>query len=110
MIRPIDANALIAEYDRVHVGPPGRARKLIENAPTIEPGPQWTPCSIVNQCYIPELADIGYAGVLFTYVTRTGKRHVRETWVERGRLIGKQMNGVPVAYMPMPEPYREENK
>ena len=32
----IDRAALIAEYDRVHVGPPGGARKLIEDAPTIE--------------------------------------------------------------------------
>ena len=34
--RLIDANALIAEYDRVHVGEPGKARKLIEDAPTID--------------------------------------------------------------------------
>lgn len=36
-MRPIDADALLSEYDRVHEGPPGRARKLIEQAPTIEP-------------------------------------------------------------------------
>ena len=36
-MRLIDADALIAEYDRVHVGKPGGARKLMENAPTIEP-------------------------------------------------------------------------
>ena len=29
--------ALLAEYDRVHVGEPGKARKLIEGAPTVEP-------------------------------------------------------------------------
>lgn len=34
--RLIDANALIAEYDRVHIGEPGKARKLIEDAPTID--------------------------------------------------------------------------
>ena len=34
--RLIDANALIAEYDRVHIGPPGGARKLIEDAPTVD--------------------------------------------------------------------------
>ena len=34
--RLIDANALIAEYDRVHIGEPGKARKLMENAPTVE--------------------------------------------------------------------------
>ena len=27
---------LIAEYDRVHIGPPGGARKLMEEAPTID--------------------------------------------------------------------------
>lgn len=34
--RLIDANALIAEYDRLHIGEPGKARKLIEDAPTVE--------------------------------------------------------------------------
>ena len=34
--RLIDANALIAEYDRVYIGPAGGARKLMENAPTID--------------------------------------------------------------------------
>ena len=34
--RLIDANALIEEYDRVHIGEPGKARKLIEDAPTVE--------------------------------------------------------------------------
>ena len=36
MKRLIDANALIAEYDRVHIGEPGKARKLMEDAPTID--------------------------------------------------------------------------
>ena len=36
-MRLIDADALLAEYDRVHEGPPGKARTLIEKAPTIEP-------------------------------------------------------------------------
>ena len=31
----IDADALLAEYDRQHEGEPGKARKLIEDAPTI---------------------------------------------------------------------------
>ena len=29
----IERNALIAEYDRVHIGPPGGARKLMVEAP-----------------------------------------------------------------------------
>ena len=32
----IDADALLAEYDRVHIGEPGKARKLIEDAPTVD--------------------------------------------------------------------------
>ena len=36
-MRPIDADALIAEYDRIHVGPPGKARELIMNARTVQP-------------------------------------------------------------------------
>lgn len=36
MARPIDADALLAEYDRQHEGEPGKARKLIEDAPTID--------------------------------------------------------------------------
>ena len=32
----IDADALLAEYDRQHEGEPGKARKLIEDAPTID--------------------------------------------------------------------------
>ena len=32
----IDRNVLIAEYDRVHIGPAGGARKLMEDAPTVD--------------------------------------------------------------------------
>ena len=32
----IDNDVLIAEYDRVHVGEPGKARQLMCDAPTVE--------------------------------------------------------------------------
>ena len=32
----ISRKALIAEYDRVHIGPPGGARKLMEDAPAVD--------------------------------------------------------------------------
>lgn len=32
----ISRKALIAEYDRVHIGPPGGARKLMEDAPGVD--------------------------------------------------------------------------
>lgn len=34
-MRMIDADALLAAYDKAHKGPPGGARKLIEDAPTL---------------------------------------------------------------------------
>ena len=34
-MRLIDADSLLAEYDRQHEGEPGKARKLIEDAPTV---------------------------------------------------------------------------
>ena len=40
MPRYIDADALIAEYDRVHVGPAGGARKLMVEAPTADEAPK----------------------------------------------------------------------
>lgn len=33
----IDRQALLDEYDKAHVGPPGKARKLIEDAPAASP-------------------------------------------------------------------------
>lgn len=36
MTEYIDRNKLIAEYDRVHVGEPGGARKLMVEAPAVD--------------------------------------------------------------------------
>ena len=36
-MRLIDKDALLVEYDRVHIGEQGRARKLIEDAPEVFP-------------------------------------------------------------------------
>lgn len=53
-MRLIDADALIAEYDRVHVGAPGGARKLMETAPTIEAA------SVVHSHWIVRDLDAEY--------------------------------------------------
>lgn len=68
MARPIDADALLAEYDRQHVGEPGRARKLIEDAPTVDAEPvrhgrwewreYWGAAAFQNP---PEMYDAGWA-------------------------------------------------
>lgn len=39
MSRLIDKDALLAAYDAMHKGEPGRARKLIEEAPTVDAVP-----------------------------------------------------------------------
>ena len=38
-MRLIDADDLLAEYDRQHEGEPGKARKLIEDAPNVSAVP-----------------------------------------------------------------------
>ena len=38
----ISRKALLAEYDRVHIGEPGKARKLMEDAPAVR---EWIPVS-----------------------------------------------------------------
>ena len=40
-MRLIDADDLLKQYDKEHEGPPGRARELIENAPTIGHYGKW---------------------------------------------------------------------
>lgn len=52
--RLIDADALIAEYDRVHVGAPDGARKLMVDAPTIEPERKKGKWEQVNIVYLKE--------------------------------------------------------
>lgn len=102
----ISRSSLLAKYDKEHEGPPGRARKLIEEEPPAQHFFRWIPCSVINQCFIPELKNVEYAGMLFTYRTPKGRLRVRETWIERGRIVGKKMNGTPIAYMSLPEPYK----
>lgn len=40
-MRLIDADDLLKQYDKEHEGPPGRARELIENAPTVGETAKW---------------------------------------------------------------------
>ena len=47
--RLIDASALIEEYDRVHIGEPGKARKLIADAPTVD-AVEVVRCRVCKHC------------------------------------------------------------
>ena len=56
---------LIAEYDRVHIGEPGRARKLIADAPTVDAVEvvhgRWSfigeNCCVCSVCHKHAIAD-----------------------------------------------------
>ena len=117
-MRLIDADKLIAEYDRVHVGPPGGARKLMEDAPTIEER-KWIPCSE----RLPEEKDAGILKKLGTekrseYVLATvdvkGERMTVTACTYDGKWDWKMKYAFPeheiVAWMPLPEPYGGEQE
>ena len=128
-MRLIDADALIAEYDRVHVGSPGGARKLMEDAPTIEllaqPEHRW----VQVEETLPEdghevWVTIKGHDVIYCREGETiedaVERISRERWVTRA-YWSKEENGwndptfgcplivSPIAWMEIdkPEPYKE---
>lgn len=58
----IERNALIAEYDRVHIGAPGGARRLMVDAPTADvvevvrcKDCKWFSVHNKDGCYRPDL-------------------------------------------------------
>ena len=55
----ISRKALLAEYDRVHIGPPGGARKLMEDAPAVNAVPIEKYNELKERCEKwKEIADI----------------------------------------------------
>ena len=96
----IDREALIAEYDRVHVGPPGGARKLMVDAPEVRPEPRWIPVTErlpeEDGTYIVCLED----GSVFEY------GYITNWYDDAWEYCKKDI----VAWMPRPEPYREEEQ
>lgn len=55
MAEYIDREALLAEYDRKHEGEPGKARKLIEDAPTVAAVPVSELLSLRDNLYEDDL-------------------------------------------------------
>lgn len=94
--RLIDANALIAEYDRVHIGIPGKARKLIEDAPTVDAVPvihaHWEDgCAIHNGKEVYKSIDCSHCNDIFKI-----ESHDREYWKKRFKVCpfcGAVMDG-----------------
>ena len=110
-MRLIDADALIAEYDRVHVGEPGGARKLMENAPTIEPEHLQQVTGKLNWIPVSEALPELEKDVLVTtengyiYIANYDKVFDKTGWFESIECYELDV----IAWQPLPEPYREES-
>ena len=121
----ISRSALLAEYDKVHVGIPGKARKLIENAP---PAQQWIPVSSgkmpddlqevnitwVNhrhESYYEHIKDIPFNGSAVYYKGRWYwySQYCVDELKDYGDYERDEMDDAieVIAWMPLPEPFRE---
>ena len=69
---------------------------------------EWIIANYVNDNYIPDvrLKNV-HAIILVTYETLKGRRYVKQVLCSSGR-IDKKLNGKVVAWMPLPEPYKEK--
>ena len=95
----ISRQALLSEYDRVHIGPPGGARKLMEDAPAVQ---QWIPLTE----RLPEPGDrviaCGAKGGVFM---------VRATSIEGfGKVDGASNHRYYTHWMHLPDPPEGERK
>lgn len=99
----INREDLIAEYDRVHIGKPGGARKLMLDAPEVQTEPQWIPCSETVDIPGHEImACDKYGEIMFGYLA-----YEDEQWLCASD--GCMMYD-PIAWSEKPEPYREGNR
>ena len=100
----IDRDALISEYDRVHVGAPGGARKLMQDAPAVN---RWIPCSE----RLPE--KTGYYLVCDStaeFDNARGRQDVSKFVIGRhgGHWYGAIRGEYITHWMPLPEPPEKE--
>lgn len=95
----INREDLIAEYDRVHVGAPGGARKLMVDAPDVKPEPKWIPC----KKRLPDKDGL----YLVTYFSG----HARWTGTDEFLVDGTEESHWKyaniIAWQPLPKPFRE---
>jgi hypothetical protein len=106
----IDRDALIAEYDRVHIGAPGGARKLMQDAPAVN---RWIPCSErmpENRCGVIFTVDRGHPFVCVGYRINTEREGLKlQRWFDK--LSGLNFSDYDVkAWMPMPDAYEPPEK
>lgn len=118
----INREALIAEYDRVHVGSPGGARKLMVDAPEVMPEPKWIPCSeqmpeehdsIFKRYYGTDkwrntMFQSSSKKVITTCEFADGTRFTETDMTCDGKWrTDEYPPRTVIAWMPLPEPYRE---
>ena len=94
----ISREALLAEYDRVHIGPPGGARKLMEDAPTVDAVPvvygYWIDSTSVD--HIGRITEHSIDCSVCDSVFKDDSREVVKHWKERFKVCpfcGAKMDG-----------------
>lgn len=117
----INREDLIAEYDRVHVGAPGGARKLMVDAPEVQPEPHWIPCSE----RLPEYNEAVLTWDGHTFCIEKRIPYIRDDdgepidgdwWVGdeydeyESDYYPNLRDGAAIAWMPLPTAYREEGE
>lgn len=98
----ISRRFLLAEYDRVHIGEPGKARKLIEDAPAVQ---EWIPVSERlpenhDSCIVYRVSSFGGHFSMLRYSKALGWHFYDSEW-------GDVTVDDVTHWMPLPEPPKE---
>ena len=63
---------------------------------------------VLNSNYLRHEKLANYKGlILVTYETKTGQKHVKAVHCNYGRLSSKEIKDMIIAFMFLPEPYKE---
>ena len=108
MTRLIDGDELLRRYDEEHEGPPGRARKLIEEAPTVV---GWISTKDrMPEKYLDVLVLVQYPkvnGYTGHYVVIAWKSTDDDSWDSDDNNFNNDPEGVVTHWMFLPEPPKE---
>ena len=118
----ISRKALLAEYDRVHIGEPGQARTLIENAPAVD-APHWATEQAYKNGYEAGKRDVykwkatedsvpkDFVSVLIYIPSEYPLPMVKEAYLAEGVWVTKTSMFFAkdvTHWMPLPEPPKED--
>ena len=101
-MRLIDADALIRDIEHYNLSD-GKFQHWVEIQPTIEPFPQWIPCS---ERLPEEKKEVLISADGDLYIAEYEIDHGKGYWnevIEYGYVMGVD------AWMPLPKPYKENN-